>query len=179
MTEREKMLAGELYFAGDPELVALRQNAKNLFRKFERETDPAILRELLGSCGEEVTIEDGFRCDYGFNIHVGERFFANYNSVILDCAEVRIGDDCFFAPGVSLYTATHPVETRPRIDQWEYAKPITIGDKCWLGGNAIVLPGVTIGDEVVVGAGAVVTKDVPNKVVVAGNPARILRTIED
>lgn len=174
MTERQKMISSQLYRADDPELTALRRRAKRLMREFEAREEPEVLRELLGSCGEKVHIEATFKCDYGFNIHLGERFYANFDCIMLDGAEIRIGDDCLLGPRVCLYTAGHPVETKPRVDLLEFSKPISIGHRCWLGGNSIVLPGVTIGDEVVVGAGAVVTKDVPDGSVVAGNPARVI-----
>lgn len=123
-------------------------------------------------------MEPAFRCDYGYNIHVGDHFYANFDCVILDVCEVRIGDHCFMAPGVHIYTATHPIRPFERNSEVEFGKPVKIGHNVWLGGRAIVNPGVTIGDNVVVASGAVVTKDVPNNVVVGGNPAKIMKTID-
>ena len=183
MTEREKMLAGELYFAGDEELVVLRKNARRLTRLFNQTTEEQseerqkLLRELFGKIGEGCEIEPPFRCDYGCFLSVGKGFFANFNCVILDCAPVTIGDHVLFGPGVQIYTAYHPLEPGPRRALLEAAKPITIGNNVWIGGNAIVLPGVTIGDNSVIGSGSVVTKDVPAGVVVVGNPGRVMRDI--
>lgn len=183
MTQREKMLAGELYFAGDEELMTLRQKARRLTRLYNNTTEEQseerqkLLRELFGSIGTGCEIEPPFRCDYGCFLSVGKGFFANFNCVILDCAPVTIGDHVLFGPGVQIYTAYHPLEAQPRRDLLEAAKPISIGTNVWIGGNAIILPGVVIGDNAVVGAGSVVTKDVPPNVVVAGNPGRILREI--
>lgn len=182
-TEKEKMLAGELYNASDPELSQERQQARRLVRLFNRtvETDFALrldlLTELFGAVGEGSFIEPDFRCDYGYNIEVGTNFFANFDCVILDVCKVKIGDNCFMGPGVHIYTATHPVEALERIKGPEYGKPVTIGDNVWVGGRAVILPGITIGHNVVIGAGAVVTKDVPDNVAVGGNPAKIIKTL--
>jgi maltose O-acetyltransferase len=182
-TEKEKMLAGELYHAGDAQLMKERLNARRLTRLFNEslETDEngrtALLKELFGSTGENLYIEPAFRCDYGYNIHVGENFFANFDCVFLDVCEIRIGDNCFIAPGVHIYTATHPLNAAERISGAEYGVPVTIGDNVWIGGRAVINPGVTIGNNVVVASGAVVTKDVPDNVVVGGNPARVLKEI--
>ena len=183
-TEKEKMIAGELYQAFGEELFGERQHAKRLCRHFNETTEEqmaerdAILRELLGSCGPNVFIEPSFRCDYGYNLHVGRNFYANYDLVVLDCCEVRIGDNCMIAPRVSIFTAAHPLDAPTRISGFEFAKPITIGDNVWIGGHAVINPGVTIGDNVVIAAGAVVTKDVPSNVVVAGVPARVIRQLD-
>jgi maltose O-acetyltransferase len=183
-TEKEKMIAGEFYEAFGEELFGERQHAKRLCRRFNETTEEqmaerdAILRELLGSCGENAYIEPSFRCDYGYNLHVGRNFYANYDLVVLDCCEVRIGDNCMIAPRVSIFTAAHPLDASTRTSGLEFAKPITIGDNVWIGGHAVINPGVTIGDNVVVAAGAVVTKDVPSNVVVAGVPARIIRHLD-
>ena len=174
MTEREKMLRGDLYLASDPELVALRQQARRACAAHNA-GDPEALRALLGSCGQNLTVEPTFRCDYGRHIRVGENFYANYDCVILDVCEVRIGANCLLAPGVHLYTATHPLEADVRRTGLESGKPIVIGDDVWIGGRAVVLPGVTIGDGAVIAAGAVVTRDVPPFTVVGGNPARVLK----
>lgn len=184
MTEKEKMINGELYLAGDAELVKDREIARRLTREFNTTTETesskreSILKELFGTTGESLYIEPTFRCDYGYNIHVGQNFYANFDCVILDVCPVNIGVNCFMAPGVHIYTATHPLDPIERASGVEFGKPVTIGDNVWLGGRATINPGVTIGDNVVVASGAVVTKDVPNNVVVGGNPARILKEIK-
>jgi maltose O-acetyltransferase len=183
-SEKQKMLDGELYNAADPELVKERENARRLTRLYNHTTETEyenrtrILKELLGSTGEQFFMEPAFRCDYGYNIHIGENFYANFDCVILDVCEVRIGENCFMAPGVHIYTAAHPIHPFERIAGPEFGKPVTIGDNCWIGGRAVINPGVTIGKNVVVASGSVVTKDVPDNVVVGGNPARILKEIE-
>jgi maltose O-acetyltransferase len=183
-TEKEKMLNGELYNAAEPELVYDRENARKLTRLFnqtlETEVDKRtkLLKELFGSTGERLVVETTFRCDYGYNIHIGENFYANFECVILDVCEVRIGDNCFIAPGVHIYTATHPLNPFERISGAEYGKPVTIGNNVWIGGRAVINPGVKIGNNVVVASGAVITKDVPDNVVVGGNPATVIRKIE-
>ncbi len=184
-SEKEKMVSGDLYKAADPELLKERINARRLTRLFNEslETDDnkrmELLKELFGSTGESLYIEPAFRCDYGYNIHVGENFYANFDCVFLDVCEIRIGDNCFIAPGVHIYTATHPLNASERISGAEYGKPIHIGDNVWIGGRAVINPGVTIGNNVVIASGAVVTKDVPDNVVVAGNPAKIIKRIEE
>jgi maltose O-acetyltransferase len=182
-TEREKMLAGELYDAGDPELAALRLRARELVREFNqtRATEPerrtALLQELFGAVGSAM-IEPPFACDYGGNIRVGNGFFMNFGGVILDCAEVTIGDNVMCGPMVQIYTAYHPVQASERIKGPELAAPIRIGNNVWLGGGAIICPGVTIGDNTTIGAGSVVTKDIPANVFAAGNPCRVIRQLE-
>lgn len=184
-SEKEKMVSGDLYKAADPELLKERINARRLTRLFNEslETDDnkrmELLKELFGSTGESLYIEPAFRCDYGYNIHVGENFYANFDCVFLDVCEIRIGDNCFIAPGVHIYTATHPLNASERISGAEYGKPIHIGDNVWIGGRAVINPGVTIGNNVVIASGAVVTKDVPDNVVVAGNPAKIIKRMEE
>ena len=183
MTEKEKMLAGEYYDPSSPELVELRIKACLMTEQLNQTSmgDPAqrtrLIKSLFGSTGECIHIESTFHCDYGENIHAGENFYANFGCVILDVAEVNIGDNCLLAPQVGIYTATHPIDPIERIRGLEYAKPITIGDNCWIGGHATINPGVELGNNVVVGAGSVVTKSFGNNVVIGGNPARILRTI--
>lgn len=183
-TEKELMIAGEMYNPGDPELTKDRMNARRLVRLYNQTTEEEsvkrtdILKELFGSVKGEIGIEPSFRCDYGYNIHVGENFFANFDCCILDVCEVKIGANCMMAPGVHIYTATHPVDPKLRNSGREYGKPVMIGDNVWLGGRSVVNPGVTIGNNVVVASGAVVTKDVPDNVVVGGNPARIIKKIE-
>ena len=184
MTEKEKMIRGELYLANDPLLVQERMNARRLTRLYnetietEQEKRTEILRELFGSVGNNIYIEPTFRCDYGYNIHVGENFYANFDCVMLDVCEIRIGENCFIAPGVHIYTATHPLNPYERISGAEFGKAVTIGDNVWIGGRSVINPGVTIGNNVVIASGAVVTKDVPDNVVVGGNPAKILKEIE-
>ncbi|WP_168119865.1 maltose acetyltransferase domain-containing protein [Paenibacillus sp. HB172176] len=183
-TEKEKMLAGELYAAGDPQLIKDRENARRLTRllnqtiETEYETRVELLKELFGTTGNHVYVEPTFRCDYGYNIHVGNHFFANFDCVILDVCEVRIGENCLLAPGVHIYTATHPLDPIERSSGAEFGKPVKIGNNVWIGGQAVINPGVTIGDNAVIASGAVVTKDVPDNVVVGGNPARVIKTIE-
>jgi maltose O-acetyltransferase len=171
------MLAGEIYLADDPDLVAGRNRARETCRRFNATGDMQILYDLVGRIGDGVKIEAPFYCDYGTNIEIGDRTFVNFNCTILDCNTVRIGSHCQLATSVQILTATHVVEPEPRRAGDEYALPIVIEDNVWLGGGAIVLPGVTVGENSIVGAGAVVTKDVPPNVVAAGNPARVLRVL--
>ncbi len=187
MTEAEEiwkaMVSGEIYDATHPELIRRLKATRekiwefNNLRPSQTEKLKAILHELLGGHGEWFQINQPFRCDYGCNIFIGEEFFANFNLTILDEAEVRIGDNVFIGPNVSIYTACHPLDAETRNKAVEWAEPVTIGNNVWIGGSATLLPGVTIGDNVVIGAGSVVTKDVPDNVVVGGNPARILKKL--
>jgi maltose O-acetyltransferase len=171
-TEREKMIAGAPYLASDPELVEARLRAQEVLARYnataprETGTRDAILRRLLGAVGERPTVMPRFACDYGFNVRAGDNLFVNYDCVFLDCAPIEIG------PAVQLYTATHPLDPAKRRSGIEGAKPIRIGHNVWIGGGAIVLPGVTIGDDAVIGAGSVVTRDVARGAIVVGNPAR-------
>lgn len=182
-TEKEKMLAGELYNALDPELVAGRRRARLLTRRLNDSSDDEaelrgeLLQELFGSSGANLWLEPPFYCDYGSNIHVGDNVFLNFNCVILDVAEVRIGSDTMLGPAVQIYTATHPIEAHERLKGLEAGKPITIGSGVWLGGGAIINPGVTIGDRTVIGAGSVVTRNIPGDVFAAGNPCRVIREL--
>ncbi|HDG1730745.1 TPA: sugar O-acetyltransferase [Vibrio cholerae] len=184
MTEREKMLSGEYYEPSDAELVKLRLEARLITEKLNQTSVSCpdkrveIIKSLLGSTGNSIHIESTFNCDYGLNIHVGENFYANFGCVILDVAEVRIGDNCFIAPQVGIYTATHPIDPTQRNSGLEFGKPIRIGNNCWIGGHATINPGVTLGDNVVVASGAVVTKSFGSNVVIGGNPARVLKEIE-
>lgn len=184
ITEKEKMVNGEPYMAADPELIRERENARKLTRLYNQTTEnegderTSLLKQLFGSIGTNIYIEPTFRCDYGYNITVGENFYANFDCVILDVCGVKIGRDCMLAPGVHIYTATHPLDPFERCSGAEYGKPVTIGDHVWIGGRAIINPGVTIGSHSVVASGAVVTKDVPDGVVVAGNPAKVIKQIE-
>ncbi len=183
-TERDKMLAGELYDPLDPALCAARDRARDLCqalnatREAHQEERRRILRDLFGAGGESVWMQPPFFCDYGANIRLGERVFFNFNCVVLDVAEVRIGDFTLFGPSVQIYTATHPLNAELRRKQ-EYAKPIEIGADVWVGGSAILCPGVTIGPRSVIGAGSVVTRDIPAGVFAAGNPCRVIRDIND
>ncbi|MCP3769205.1 MULTISPECIES: sugar O-acetyltransferase [Streptomyces] len=182
-TNLERMRAGDLYIADDPEIARRQQAAVRLTARFQAAfvedaaAAQSILTELLGSVGEEAHVRPPLYVDYGSNITIGARTFVNYNLTALDVAAIVIGEDCQIGPNVQLLTPTHPVEPRPRRDKLEAAQPITIGDNVWIGGGAIVLPGVTIGDNSVIGAGAVVTKDVPANVIAVGNPARPVRDI--
>jgi maltose O-acetyltransferase len=184
-SQRELMLAGELYIADDPELAADSRRALKLMERFnlssvdEPELRRQILDELLGGFGEGSELRPPFYCDYGRHITIGARTFVNFGLTALDVARITIGDDVQVGPNVQLLTPTHPVEPGLRRDKWEAAKPIVIEDNVWLGGGAIVLPGVTVGTNSVVGAGAVVTRSLPPNVVAVGNPARVIRTIED
>ena len=181
-TEKEKMLAGESYNCLDPDLDSERQMAKKLIRLYNlTETVPerqAILQQLLGHPGQNSFIEPPFYCAYGRNIYIGNHVFLNVLCTILDCNEVRIGHHVMIGPGVQIYTAAHFLQAEARNQGWEIAKAIVIEDNVWLGGGAILLPGVTIGRNAVVGAGAVVSRSVPPNTVVAGNPARVIREIE-
>lgn len=176
--EKDRMLAGDLYQAFDPLLVEERLEAQKWCRAFNETRDFEQLRHLLGTSPETFVIEPNFRCDYGYNIHLGENFYANFDLIILDCCPVTIGKNCFIAPRVSICTAGHPVEAGPRIAGWEFAAAITIGDDVWIGAHAVINPGVTLGNRVVVASGAVVTKSFGDDVVIAGVPARVIREID-
>ena len=179
---KERMLAGELY-RWDETLGADLARAQALLERYnatpyaDQPARDAILRELLGAVGENVVVRSPFRCDYGTQISIGAGTFVNFDCVMLDEARIEIGEACQLAPRVQLLTATHPLEPGPRREGWESAEPITIGDNVWLGGGAIVCPGVTIGADTVVGAGAVVVSDLPAGVLAVGVPARVTRTI--
>ncbi|PML97934.1 sugar O-acetyltransferase [Vibrio breoganii] len=182
-TEKEKMLAGEAYEAWDEELLAERTHCRKAVKKFN-ETLPgtpnwrSTLENLIPGSGDAY-IEPPFRCDYGSNIKLGKNFYANFNCVILDVNTVEIGDNVMFAPNVQIYTAGHPIDPVQRIEVGiEFGLPIKIGNNVWLGGGVIVCPGVTIGENAVIGAGSVVVKDIPANVVAAGNPCKVIRTIE-
>jgi maltose O-acetyltransferase len=183
-SELKKMLAGELYDPRDPDLVQRRSRARDLCQLLNqtRETDEAVRRSilvsLLGSGGDSAWIQPPFHCDYGSNIRLGERVFLNFGCVVLDVAEVKVGDFTQLGPAVQLYAATHPMSAVLRRDR-ELAKPIEIGSDVWVGGGAIILPGVKIGSRSVIGAGSVVTRDVPGGVLAAGNPCRVLRDIPE
>jgi maltose O-acetyltransferase len=183
-TEKERMLAGELYDPRDPELVADRERARELFGLYNRTgaTDEGsralILAELFGAVGENPTVEPPFRCDYGEQITVGDDFFANFGCVFLDVCSIEFGDRCLLGPSVHVYTATHPLDAKTRAERREYGKPVAVGDDVWIGGQAVLNPGVEVGDRSVVASGAVVTRDVPEGVVVQGNPAEVVKELD-
>ncbi|WP_342555884.1 sugar O-acetyltransferase [Paenibacillus sp. FSL R7-0652] len=184
-SEKQKMLLGELYMANDGELSQDREHARKMTRLYnqttetEHETRVTLLKELFGTTGEHLSMEPNIHVDYGYNIHVGNHFYANFNCTILDVCEVRIGENCLLGPDVHIYTASHPLKPHERNTGAEYGKAVTIGNNVWIGGRAVINPGVTIGDNVVIASGAVVTKDVPDNMIVGGNPAKIIRKIED
>jgi len=171
------MLAGELYLAEDPELVADARRAAELSERFNATGSQEVLAELIGELGEDVGIRRPLRVDYGYLISIGPRTFVNWGGVFADVAKITIGADVQIGPNVQLLTPTHPLDPETRRAKWEAGEPITIGDNVWLGGGVIVLPGVTIGENTVVGAGAVVTKDLPPNVVAVGNPARVIKQL--
>jgi len=182
-TEREKMLRGELYVASDPELVAARERARRLWRSYNA-LDPAagavrreVLEQLLGAVGAGAVIEPPFFCDYGTQITLGVEVFVNFNCVFLDCSTIAIGPQTQLGPAVQLYTAAHPLDPSARAAGSEFARPIAIGSRVWIGGGTVVLPGVAIGDDTVVGAGSVVTRSLPPGVVAVGNPCRVIRPV--
>ena len=185
MTEKEKMIVGQMYDSKDRELSHDREQARLLFQQINKMDESVIdarnelFKKLIRNAGENLWIEPPFYCDYGYNISLGTNVFFNFNCCILDVAKVTIGNNAMLAPGVQILTATHPLEAKERNSGLEYAKPITIGNDVWIGGNAILCPGVTIGNGVVVGAGAVVTKDIPDNVFIGGNPAKVLRQIDN
>jgi maltose O-acetyltransferase len=178
MRDKEKIF----YERGTDELRRKSKRAQKLTQEFnncpieDSESKEAIIKELFGSVGVNPSIELNFRCDLGFNIHVGDNFYAGFNCTILDMAEVRVGHNCMIGPNVGLYTAGHSIEPKGR-NKSGYAMPINIGNDVWIGGTCVILPGITIGDNSIVAAGSVVTKDVPSNVIVAGNPAKILKNI--
>ncbi len=184
-SEKEKMISGKPYKAFGDELLAERQYAKemifdfNSLRPNQIDERNEILKRLLGKTKDKYFIEPPFRCDYGYNIEIGENFYSNYNLIILDCAPVKIGDNVLIGPNVSIYTAGHPLHYEIRNQEYEYAFPIIIGDNVWIGGNVVINHGVSIGENSVIGSGSVVTKDIPNNVIAIGNPCKVLRVITD
>ncbi len=177
------MLAGELYAPLDNELHSLHVRAVKLFEKYNKITYSnvkkrrKVIKKLFGKTGKNVDVCAPFYCDYGMNIQVGDNFFANYGCIILDVNTVKIGKNCMLAPNVGIYSATHPIKAEERYNGVELGYPVTIGDNCWIGAGAIICPGVTIGNNVVVGAGAIVTKDFGDNVVIAGNPAKVIKKL--
>ncbi|HAA16189.1 MAG TPA: sugar O-acetyltransferase [Cytophagales bacterium] len=184
-SEKEKMLSGELYDAMDPVLAEERRQARITFKQFndshedEGELRKTLLKQLIPEQGEGLIIEPPFFCDYGYNIKLGDKVFFNFNCVVLDVMEVRIGSNVLFAPGVQIYTATHPLDYKVRAEWLEFAKPVTSGDDVWVGGGTIINPGVTIGSRTTIGSGSVVTKDIPDDVFAAGNPCRVIRNLKE
>jgi maltose O-acetyltransferase len=182
-SEREKMLAGELYDPLDPELSRARERARGLCHDLNatgeshQEERRRILRELFGAGGEDVWVQPPFYCDYGSNIRLGKKFFFNFNCVLLDVCLVRVGDYTLFGPAVQIYTATHPFDAELRRKQ-EFGRPVEIGSDVWVGGAAIICPGVRIAARSVIGAGSVVTRDIPEGVFAAGNPCRVVRDLK-
>ncbi|NNL15630.1 MAG: sugar O-acetyltransferase [Flavobacteriaceae bacterium] len=185
MTEKEKMLSGEMYDPMDSKLVKERLKARLLFQEInnikdnEKEKRDTLFYKLLKNAKEGLWIEPPFYCDYGYNIKAGKNVFMNFNCCILDVAEVVIGDNCMLGPNVQIYTATHPLEASKRNSGREFAKSIRIGKNVWIGGNAVINPGISIGNNVVIGSGAVVTKSFPDDVFIAGNPAKIINSINN
>ncbi|RBI62350.1 acetyltransferase [halophilic archaeon] len=183
-SEKEKMLAGELYDPFVPELVAERNRTRELVRLYNQTTETddemrkELLQELFGAIGEESIVEPPFRCDYGEQITVGDRFFANFGCVFLDVCPIEFGDRCLLGPSVHVYAATHPLDAASRAAGEEYGKPVSVGDDVWIGGQAVLNPGVSVGDRSVVASGTIVTQDVPADVVVQGNPAEIVRELD-
>ena len=185
MTQKEMMLSGKLYRSSDPELKQDEKRARQLTRLINNTTEEQkeyriqLFKELFGSTGEKIYIEPPFRCDYGCNTYIGEKFYANFDCIILDVAEVHIGDNCLFGPRTCIYTPCHPIDADIRNMFIELGKKVVIGNNVWLGGNVIVNPGVTIGNNVVIGSGSVVTKDIPDNVIAAGNPCKVIRPITE
>ncbi len=183
MKEKEKMVSGLIYDPSDAELLYGRINVKTLCQQYnqispkEFETRKSILKKIFGKVGEHPFVEPNFFCDYGYNIEIGNNFYANHNLVILDCAKVTIGDNVFVGPNCGFYTACHPTNAEERIAGIEFAKPITIGDNVWIGGNVCIMAGVVIGSNTVIGAGSVITKDIPPNVVAVGNPCRPIKSV--
>lgn len=183
-TEKEKMISGELYNVLDSEIKCDQKRARKLTKQYNMTEDDdgaeriKILKELFGSCSEQTFIEPTFKCDFGYNIHLEGMFIANFDCLMLDTCEIRIGENCFMGPRTCIYTACHSIKAAERNTPTSFGKPVKIGKNVWFGGNCTVLPGVTIGDNVVVAAGAVVTKDVPDNAMVGGNPAKIIKMID-
>ncbi len=184
MDEKEKMLAGEIYDANyDQQLIKERYIVKDKCFKYNNiepsklEERKELMKQIIGKTGKEFLIEQPFICDYGYNIEIGENFYSNHNLVILDANKVKFGDNVFIAPNCGFYTAGHPLDSETRNKGLEYAKPIKVGNNVWIGGNVVVVPGVTIGDNVVIGAGSVVIKDIPSNSVAVGNPCRVIKNL--
>lgn len=183
MKEIEKMLKGELYNSQDAELVEMRKHARLLFEEYNKTSisEPQkrleLLNKLFGKVGSNIYIEPTFYCDYGSNIELGDNVYMNFNCVFLDVCKIKVGNNVLFAPNVQVLTATHPLDSKVRNEGLELGKPITIGDDCWIGAGAIILPGITIGNNATIGAGSIVTKDIPSNVLAVGNPCQIIKEI--
>ncbi|MBT8319622.1 MAG: sugar O-acetyltransferase [Gramella sp.] len=184
-TEKEKMLSQQPYIPSDEQLANDRLYAQSICFKInsippiEIKKRNDLYKQLFGSFGDKFLIETPFNCDYGYNIHIGENFYSNYNLIILDCAKVTIGDNVMIAPNVGIYTAGHPLDAQNRNSGWEYAIPVTIGNNVWIGGNTVINPGISIGDNAVIGSGSIITKDIPANVLAAGNPCKVIREITE
>lgn len=184
MTDYEKMTAGEVYDANAPELVEMRDRTADLCREYNDIRPSSYgeryekLREILGACGSDSIVVQPFYCDYGRQIRLGANFFSNFGLTVLDEAEVTFGDNCFIGPNVSIYTACHSTDPAERNSGREWARPVKIGNDCWIGGSVTILPGVSIGEGCTIGAGSVVTRDIPPHSVAVGNPVRVIRTLD-
>lgn len=182
--EREKMISGEMYDPSDEQLVKDREAAKIFCKEYNLTDDTnydlrkKMIQNFLGKTGDKLHIESNFRVEYGYNIEIGENFYSNYDCLLLDICPIIIGDNAMLAPGVHIYSATHPLDPEERNSGKEYGKPVKIGNNVWIGGRSLIAPGVTLGDNVVVAAGSVVTKSFPDNVVIGGNPAKIIKYIE-
>ena len=185
MTEKDKMLLGEMYNPLDPQLVKERKLARSKFQEINsmeeirKEDRDLLFYDLLGNAGDGLYIEPPFYCDYGYNITAGDHLYMNFNCCILDVMPVSLGNNVMLGPNVQIYTATHPLEAKQRNSGREYAKPVNIGNDVWIGGGAIICPGVSIGNGSVIGAGAVVSRDIPDNVFAAGNPAKVIKKINN
>lgn len=185
MIQKKRMLAGELYIAEDPELDKDRHKNRTILHELNQtshlqlERREELLKDLMGNIGENFKIQTPFYCDYGNNIYIGDNFFANFDCLILDVAEVHIGNNVMFAPRVNIFTAGHPIDAEVRNTKLEFGTTVTIGDNVWVGGNVTINPGVNIGDNVVIGSGSVVTRDIPSNTVAVGNPCRVIREITE
>ena len=182
-TEKEKMLAGEPFKFGDAELMEDKKNARILAEKYNHSSEDDLnyrknlLKQLFGRCGENITIKPPFHCDYGYQIFVGENFVANFDCVFLDAAPIEIGNNCLIGPKTCIYTISHPLDRQERQEGIGLIKKVTIGNDVWIGGSVTILPGISLGNNVIVGAGSVVTKSFPDNVVIAGNPAKIIKKL--
>lgn len=183
-TERERMTNGESFFTNDPQLMEDKKNARILCSRFNSSPEDeslrkALLKQLFGHCGERIAIKPPFHCDYGYNIFAGDDLFINFDCVFLDAAPIRIGEHCMIGPKTCIYAIGHPLNAESRREKIGIPKPVTIGDNVWIGGGVTILPGVSIGDSTVIAAASVVTKSFPDHVVIAGNPAKIIKNIEE
>ena len=183
-TEREKMTAGEPFFTNDTQLMEDKKHARILCAQFNNSPEDeavriSLLKTLFGQCGERIAVKPPFHCDYGYNIFLGEDFFMNFDCVFLDAAPIRIGAHCMIGPKTCIYAIGHSLDAESRREKVGIPKPVTIGDNVWIGGGVTILPGVTIGNNTVIAAASVVTKSFPDHVVIAGNPARIIKRIEE